>query len=39
MALDIYSTPTMSDELERIFSATGAAVLLRRRLLKSETIR
>lgn len=39
MALDIYSTPAMSDELERIFSATGAAVSLRRRLLKSETIR
>jgi len=39
MALDIYSTPAMSDEPERIFSATGAAVSPRRRLLKSETIR
>ena len=38
MALDIYSTPVMSDEPERVFSITGAALSPRRRLLKSTTI-
>jgi hypothetical protein len=38
MALDIYSAPVMSDEPERVFSTTGAAVSPRRRLLQSQTI-
>jgi hypothetical protein len=38
MALDIYSIPVMSDEPERVFSITGAAVNPRRRLLESQKI-
>jgi hypothetical protein len=38
MALDIYSVPVMSDEPERVFSITGAAITPRRRLLNSEKI-
>jgi hypothetical protein len=38
LALDVYSVPVMSDEPERVFSITGAAITPRRRLLKSEKI-
>ena len=38
LALDIYSLPVMSDEPERVFSTTGAAVTPRRRSLLDETI-
>lgn len=38
MALDIYSAAAMSDEPERVFSITGAAITPRRRLLKSDKI-
>ena len=38
LALDVYSTPVMSDEPERVFSATGAMIGPRRRLLSAETI-
>ena len=39
MALDVYSTPVMSDEPERIFSEAGAAIGTRRRSLNPGTIR
>lgn len=38
LALDVYSVAVMSDEPERVFSITGAAVTPRRRLLKSDKI-
>jgi hypothetical protein len=38
MALDVYSTPCMSDEPERVFSTTGALLALRRRQLKGEIV-
>jgi len=38
LALDIYSIAVMSDEPERVFSTTGAAVSQRRRRLQSDTI-
>jgi hypothetical protein len=38
LALDVYSTPVMSDEPERVFSATGAMIGPRRQLLSAETI-
>jgi hypothetical protein len=38
LALDIFSTPVMSDEPERVFSTAGAAVSPRRRLLHGTTI-
>jgi hypothetical protein len=38
LALDVFSIPVMSDEPERVFSITGAAVSPRRRLLHSSTI-
>ena len=38
LALDVYSVPVMSDEPERVFSITGAAITPRRRLLKSDKI-
>ena len=38
LALDVYSVPVMSDEPERVFSMTGAAISPRRRLLKSDKI-
>lgn len=38
LALDIYSIAVMSDEPERVFSTTGAAVTPRRRSLLDETI-
>jgi hypothetical protein len=39
MALDIYSAAVMSDEPERVFSMTGAAIDPRRRLLEDDSIR
>jgi len=39
MALDIFATPTMSDEPERVFSTAGAAISLRRRLISDKTIK
>lgn len=38
LALDIFATPVMLDEPERVFSVAGAAVSPPRRLLNSETI-
>jgi len=38
MALDIFATPTMSDEPERVFSTAGAAISSRRRSMSDETI-
>jgi hypothetical protein len=38
LALDIYSIPVMSDEPERVFSITGAAITPRRRSLLSYRI-
>ena len=38
LALDLYSIPLMSDEPERVFSTTGAAVTPRRRSLLDGTI-
>jgi hypothetical protein len=38
MMIDIYTTPVMSDEPERVFGETSAAVDSRRRLLHTETI-
>jgi hypothetical protein len=38
MSLDIYSVAAMSDEPERVFSITGAAITPRRRRLKSDKI-
>ena len=38
LALDVYSVLVMSDEPERVFSITGAAITPRRRLLKSDKI-
>jgi hypothetical protein len=38
MALDVYSTPYMSDEPERVFSATGTSLTPRRRTLKGDII-
>lgn len=37
LAVDVYSTLTMSDEPERVFSETGALIGTRRRSLKAET--
>lgn len=39
LALDIYAAAVMSDEPERVFSMTGAAVSSRRRLLDDTTVR
>jgi hypothetical protein len=39
MALDVYSTPVMSDEPERVFSVTGALIGTRRRTMSSDSIR
>ena len=39
MALDTFATPVMSDEPERVFSMTGAAISPRRRQLGSDMIR
>ena len=33
MVLDVYAAAVMSNELERVFSITGAVIGLRRRLL------
>ena len=38
LALDLYSIPIMSNEPERVFSTTGAAVTPRRRSLLDSTI-
>jgi hypothetical protein len=38
MALDVYSTPAMSDEPERVFSITGNVLSVRRRLLTSDAV-
>lgn len=38
MALDIYSTPAMSDDPERVFSIAGNTLNPRRRCLKGETV-
>jgi hypothetical protein len=38
MALDIYSTPPMSDEPERVFSDTGNLLSPKRRLMKGEGV-
>jgi hypothetical protein len=38
MALDIYSTPPMSDEPERVFSDTGNLLTPKRRLMNSEGV-
>jgi hypothetical protein len=38
MALDIYSTPAMSDEPERVFSITGNVLSQRRRRLTSDAV-
>jgi hypothetical protein len=38
MALDVYSTPCMSDEPERVFSTTGALLQPRRRTLKGDIV-
>jgi len=39
MALDVYSTPVMSDEPERVFSEVGAALGTRRRLLSADSMK
>ena len=39
MALDVYAAAVMSDEPERVFSITGAAIGPRRRLLQDDTIK
>jgi len=38
MALDLYSTPPYSDELERIFLIGGNTLNPRRRVMKEETL-
>ena len=38
MALDIYSTPPMSEEPERVFSDTGNLLTPKRRLMNSEGV-
>jgi hypothetical protein len=38
MALDVYSTPAMSDEPERVFSITGNLLAQRRRRLTSSAV-
>jgi hypothetical protein len=38
LALDTFSTPTMSDEPERLFSETGATLSPRRRQMNAETM-
>jgi hypothetical protein len=39
MALDVFSTPVMSDEPERVFSEAGAALGTRRRSLSADTVK
>jgi hypothetical protein len=39
LALDVFSTPVMSDEPERLFSETGAILSPRRRLTLADTIK
>jgi len=39
MALDIYLTPPISDEPERVFSDTGNLLTLKRRLINSEGVK
>jgi hypothetical protein len=38
MALDVYSTPAMSDEPERVSSAIGQLIAPRRRAMKGEGV-
>jgi hypothetical protein len=38
MALDVFSTPPMSDELERVFSIVGNLLSPRRRTMKGESV-
>jgi hypothetical protein len=38
MALDVFSTPPMSDELERVFSIAGNLLSPRRRKMKGESV-
>jgi hypothetical protein len=38
MALDVYLTPAMSDEPERIFSVVSNLMILRRRCMKGEGV-
>jgi hypothetical protein len=38
MALDVYSTPPMSDEPERVFSGTGSLLSARRRQMTGEGV-
>ena len=38
MALDVYSTPAMSDEPERVFSIAGNVLSVRRRRLTSDIV-
>jgi hypothetical protein len=38
MALDIYCTPPMSDELERVFSIAGNTLNPRRRVMTEDTV-
>jgi len=38
MALDVYSTPPMSDQLERVFSDTGNLLSPRRRHMSGEGV-
>jgi hypothetical protein len=38
MALDIYATPAMSDEPERVFSMAGNVLTLRRRCLTDYAV-
>jgi hypothetical protein len=38
MALDVYSTPAMSDEPERVFSVTSNVLSVRRRRLASDAV-
>jgi hypothetical protein len=38
MALDVYSTPTMSDEPERVFSVVGNLMTPRCRCMKGEGV-
>ena len=38
MALDVYSTPAMSDEPERVFSIAGNVLSVRRRRLTSDAV-
>lgn len=38
MALDVFSTPAMSDEPERLFSIAGNTLAPRRRRLNSDTV-